>query len=166
MDAIMVVLRSLHIGFGIFLIGNGLFATLILEPRLRALGAAVQGPVMGSVMPVMTRTQAVCFVVVLATGSVLTYFLRGNFSQSGSNWGWAILAGLVITLVSAVISFGMVTPLGIRMMKLGASIQGRAPTPDEAQRMAGMAVRARTLTRVLVTLSIAIVVCMAGARYL
>lgn len=166
MDAIMVALRSLHIGFGIFLVGNGLFATLILEPRLRALGPAVQGPVMGAVMPVMTRIQVLSFAIVIVTGGILMYLLRGNFFQSGSNWGWAILAGLAITLAALIISFGMVTPLGIRMMKLGASIEGRPPTPDEARRMAAMAGRVRTLTRVLVALSVAIVVSMAGARYL
>lgn len=166
MDAIMVVLRSLHIGFGIFLIGNGLFSTLILEPRLRVLGPAVQGPVMGSVMPVLTRIQMLCFTIVIVTGGVMMYLLRGNFLQSGSNWGWAILAGLAITIASIIISFGIVTPLGIRMMKLGASIQGRPPTPDEGRRLAEMSDRIRTLTRVLVALSVAIVVCMAGARYL
>ena len=42
MDIEFVILRILHIGFGVFWVGSALFLVLILEPRLRALGPAIQ----------------------------------------------------------------------------------------------------------------------------
>ena len=39
MNVEMVVLRLLHIVFGVFWVGSALFLAAILEPRLRALAA-------------------------------------------------------------------------------------------------------------------------------
>ena len=46
MDILAVVLRLLHIIFGIFWAGTAFFNVLILEPRLRRMGPAFQNPVM------------------------------------------------------------------------------------------------------------------------
>ncbi len=46
MDLEMVVLRILHIVFGVFWVGSAFFLVLILEPRLRALGPEIQRPAM------------------------------------------------------------------------------------------------------------------------
>ena len=41
MNAEFVILRLLHILFGVFWTGTALFMAVILEPRLRALGSAI-----------------------------------------------------------------------------------------------------------------------------
>jgi len=53
MDLGLITLRVLHIVSGVFWVGGVFFFTLILEPRLRALGPTIQRPAMQSITPVM-----------------------------------------------------------------------------------------------------------------
>ncbi len=55
MNEEFVVYRVLHIVFGSFWVGSALFLTIILEPRLRAMGPHFHGPVMGAVTKVQAR---------------------------------------------------------------------------------------------------------------
>ena len=52
-DPLMVVLRIVHIVFGMFWAGTAVFLAVILDPRLRSLGPEVQRPVMGAIAPIM-----------------------------------------------------------------------------------------------------------------
>jgi len=78
MDPLLVFLRIPHIVFGVLLVGSILFLTLFLEPRLRPLGPAIQNPVMGALMPILTPVQLGSYIITLVTGIIITLIMRGN----------------------------------------------------------------------------------------
>ncbi len=75
-------LRLIHVIAGIFVGGTYLFLVPILEPRLKRLGPAIQGPVMSALMPILTPIMGASFVVLFGTGTAMTLMVRqGNLSQ-------------------------------------------------------------------------------------
>ncbi len=167
MDPLQVSLRILHIVFGLFFVGNIFFLTLFLEPRLKTLGPSVQSPVMGALMPILMPAQMISFIVMFGTGVALTLILRwGGFDTFfASGWGWAMLISGALTVVLGIVGFGFITPAGRRMERLGRSIQGRPPTPDEAGQLSHLSERLTMLSRANFVLGLVIVGFMAAARY-
>ncbi len=167
MDGLMVLLRILHIVSGVFWVGTLFFMEIILEPRLRALGPTMQNPVMGALMPVLMPVNIVNATITILSGVAMTLIMRGSALGTflATGWGWAILLGFVTTIAAAVVGFGFVVPAGLRLGKLGQSIQGRPPSPDEAQQMGQLSARIRTLTRIIFVLLIIAVGTMAAARF-
>jgi len=167
MDPWMVTLRILHEMFGLLLVGNTLFLTLFLEPRLKALGPSFQNPVMGAVMPIVVPVQMVSFVIMATTGAVLTLKIRGGTLDGffDVNWGWAMLVGIIATAAAGVIGFGLVTPNARRLEKLGRAIRGRAPTAAEGSELSRLGHRLTTLSRTNSVLCVVVIAAMAAARY-
>ncbi len=62
--------------------------------------------------------------------------------------------------------FGLIVPTGIRQGKLGASIAGRALTPEEGQQLQGLSAKLEKLTRINFTLVATALATMVIARYL
>ena len=143
-------LRLIHVIAGIFVGGTYLFLVPILEPRLRRLGPAIQGPVMRAIVPILTPLMALSFIVLFGTGIAMTFLIReGNLSQLVTTaWGWVILIGIIATIAICIVGFGIIMPTGIRMEKLGQSIEGRAPTPEEGQRLHYLSTRIEKLSRI------------------
>lgn len=166
MDTLTISLRLLHILFGVFWVGASLFLSFVLEPKLRALGPPVQGPVMRVLMPVITPAFTISSVVILVTGAVLALRLSSLGDMLATDWGWAMLVGLVATLAATVLGLGFTSVAGKRMATLGQSMEGRRPTPEEAQQLGSLSQRLRTLSRVTTALLVLAVVSMAAARYL
>lgn len=165
----MVTLRLLHIIFGVLLVGNIFFLTLILEPRLRKLGAGIQNPVMAALGPIMTPIQMASYVVVFGTGIVMTLDMRGVYWRTlgtflDRGWGWAMLAGILAMIAAGIVGFGLVTPAAIKLGKLASSLKG-PPSPDQARQMGQLAERISNLSRVNVVLGIVILATMAAARF-
>ena len=96
MNIEMVVLRLLHIVFGVFWAGSAVFFAFVLEPRLRALGPAIQRPVMGSLSRVMGPALGGSGAITIAAGITLALRLRWNTLDRwfDTGWGWAHPAGL------------------------------------------------------------------------
>ncbi|MSQ33205.1 MAG: hypothetical protein EXR60_02110 [Dehalococcoidia bacterium] len=167
MDNWLIILRILHIVFGVLLIGNVLFMTLFLQHRLKKLGPAVMMPVMSAILPVVTPAQIASYAVILGSGTAIALILRhaslGTFFASG--WGWAILIGFVAFVAAGIVGFGIVTPAGMRLTKLGGSIKGRPPTPEEGARMQALGARVTKWSRVNVGLALVILGAMASARF-
>ncbi len=163
----LIILRIFHIVFGVLLIGNVLFMTLFLQPRLRALGPAVMMPVMSAILPVVTPAQIASYAVILGSGTAMALILRwsdlGAFFAAG--WGWAILVGFVAFVAAGIVGFGIVTPTGFRLIKLGGSIVGRPPTPEEGARMQALGTRVVKWSRINVALALVILGSMAAARF-
>ena len=63
------VVRLFHLIFGIWIGGAYLFMVPILETRLKRLGPAFQGPVMQSLMPILT------LMLILTMMQILTLML-------------------------------------------------------------------------------------------
>ena len=161
-------LRLIHVIAGIFVGGTYLFLVPILEPRLRRLGPAIQGPVMSALMPILTPVMGLSFIVLFGTGTAMTLLIRqGNLSQLVTTaWGWVILLGIIATIVICIVGFGIITPTGIRMEKLGRSIEGRAPTPEEGQRLHQLSVRIEKLSRINFVFVVIALATMVISRYL
>ncbi|MBI2866073.1 MAG: hypothetical protein HYX99_01760 [Chloroflexi bacterium] len=169
MDTWTVILRTLHIVFGVLLVGNIFFLTLFLEPRLKRLGPGLQNPVMGALMPIVTPVQMGSYVIVLVSGIIMTLDARGVWWQSlgtflDRGWGWAILIGILATIVAGIVGFGLVTPAAARLGKIASGLKG-PPSPDQARQMGQLAERISSLSRINVVLGIVILATMAAARY-
>ncbi len=127
----LMILRIVHVVFGIYIAGSYLFLVPILEPRLKRLGPAIQSPVMRALMPILTPVNAISFIIILGTGMAMTLIMRSGALNTlfVTAWGWAMIIGLVTTLAAAVVGFGFLMIAGFRMDKLGRSIEGRPPPP-------------------------------------
>ena len=161
-------LRLIHVIAGIFVGGTYLFLVPILEPRLRRLGPAIQGSVMSALMPILTPVMGLSFIVLFGTGTAMTLLIRqGNLSQLVTTaWGWVIFLGIIATIAICIVGFGIITPTGIRMEKLGRSIEGRAPTPEEGQRLHQLSVRIEKLSRINFVFVVIALATMVISRYL
>lgn len=164
----MMVLRILHIIFGVFVAGYYMFMVPILMPRLKRLGPSIQGPVMQALMPIVMPLMIIAVVVIVGTGVALTLILQegdlGALFTTG--WGWAIFIGTVLTLVAIVLAYGIILPTNFRMQKLAKSIQGRPPKPDEIKSMGNMSAKVETISNVNFVLILAVLLLMLLARYL
>ncbi len=167
MDSLMVSLRLFHIVFGTVLVGNAVFLALLLGPKLRVLGPPVQGPVMSSLMPLFIKVQATSVIITFGTGVFLALKLRWGVLDTffDTGWGWAILIGVIATVATAVVGFGMSLPTSLRMDNIGRSFQGRPPTPEEMGQMQRLSARLTTLGNINVSLSLIALGTMAAARY-
>ncbi len=161
-------LRLIHVIAGIFVGGTYLFLVPILEPRLRRLGPAIQGPVISALMPILTPVMGLSFIVLFGTGTAMTLLIRqGNLSQLVTTaWGWVIFLGIIATIAICIVGFGIITPTGIRMEKLGRSIEGRAPTPEEGQRLHQLSLRIEKLSRINFIFVVIALATMVISRYL
>ncbi len=161
-------LRLIHVIAGIFVGGTYLFLVPILEPRLRRLGPAIQGPVMSALMPVLTPLMGLSFILLFGTGTAMTFLIRqGNLTQLVTTaWGWDILIGIIATIAICIVGFGVITPTGIRMEKLGRSIKDRAPTPEEGQRLQQLSARVEKLSRINFIFVVIALATMVISRYL
>ena len=153
MDIEFVILRILHIGFGVFWVGSALFLVLILEPRLRALGPAIQGPVMGALARVMGPAMGISGIITIVAGLTLYFRLpRGGFDRLFDDaWSWAIFIGFLATIVA----YGYGMGLGItsaRLSGLGRAIQGREPSPEEMGQLQRLSARATMFGRIVAAL--------------
>ncbi len=166
MDVLMV-LRIVHIVFGIYIAGSYLFLVPILEPRLKRLGPAIQGPVMRALMPILTPINGISFIVIIGTGVAMTLIMRSGALNTlfVTAWGWAMIIGLIATVAVVVVGFGFLMPTGLRMDKLGRSIEGRAPNPDEGKQLHQLSARVETLSRVNLVLIVIALATMIASRY-
>ena len=164
----LMILRIVHIVFGIYIAGSYLFLVPILEPRLKRLGPAIQSPVMRALMPILTPINAISFIIIIGTGLAMTLIMRSGALNTlfVTTWGWAMIIGLVATLAVCVVGFGFLMTTGFRMDKLGRSIEGRAPTPDEGKQLHQLSARIETLSRVNLVLIVIALATMIASRYL
>jgi uncharacterized membrane protein len=164
----MMILRVLHIVFSVFVAGYYMLMVPILMPRLKRLGPAIQGPVMQAITPILTPVMMVSAVVIVGTGVAMTLILRtGNLGELfTTGWGWVMVFGLVLTIVTLVLAWGVIVPTGVRMQKLASSIQGRPPKPEEAQQIGKLSARVENLSRVNFVLILVVLLAMLLARYL
>ena len=164
MDAEFVFLRVLHIVSGMFWAGSAMFLAFILEPR--ALGPAIQRPVMASLAPVMGPVLGLSGIITIAAGTTLAIRLRWDnldkFFDTG--WGYAILIGFIVSIL-AMAAGGMTEALSARMAKLGQEMGDGPPAPDILVQMESVTRRLTTASRTTAILVLIGVGSMASARF-
>ncbi|MBI4283077.1 MAG: DUF1772 domain-containing protein [Chloroflexi bacterium] len=143
------ILRTLHILFGIFVGGSYIFLVLILEPALSKLGPSIQTPLMRKITPIMTVVMATSLIIISGTGVTMIFMLHPGALNTlwSTAWGWDIIIGILATIGVFVVGFGLLVPTGIRLDKLGRSIEGRPPTPEEGQQLQALSERVTKLSR-------------------
>ena len=163
-DIEMIVLRILHIVSGSFWVGSAVFLSFILEPRVRALGPAIQRPVMSSIGKVAGPIMLGSGLITIVAGIVLAFRVRDFDHWFDTGWGWAIGLGFVCS-VSA-ITLGSLTAMTVmKMAKAGESMGDGPPTPEqmaEMQRLGGRLVRLSRVATILVVIAVG---SMASARF-
>jgi uncharacterized membrane protein len=166
MDAQILVLRILHIVLGTFWIGTDIFYSFFLVPQLRALGAAIERPVIKSILRPLTVAIMVSALTTLVTGVLLISKMRGWSTLFASGWGLSIFIGLVLTGIALfVVGFGLILPITTRIQKLNRVIDERPLTADESRQMDDLAHRELVLSRANSVLLVIVVVTMAIARF-
>jgi hypothetical protein len=165
----MVALRIIHIGGGVFWVGSILFLAFYLAP---AIGRA--GPEGGRVMQELqkARVMQVLPVVALLTvlsGAWLFWIMSAGLSPRffRSGYGISLTVGAAATIVAYVGGLAVMRPAQMRMGALAARMAD-AP-PEERARIGAELARLRTrsgrASRVIAGLLIVAVVTMAAARY-
>ena len=125
-----------------------MFMAVILEPRLRALVPTIQGPVMAALTPVLVPAMLISATITIVSGGYLVEMVWVDadlFFDSG--WGRAIFIGLIATAIAY--ASGITTSFqGKKMIRMGAAIQGRPPTPEEMAALTKQSALLRLLGRI------------------
>ena len=164
MNTEILVLRLVHIVFGVFWAGSAIFFALILQPRLVRLGPSIQLPVMAALLPIQSPALIGSGVITIVAGITLAVRVRSPETWFDTGWGWAILIGFVASI--GAISAGIIlTVLAHRMVALGKAIQGREPTSEETSELERLSVRLPRLARSVAVMVIFAIGAMASARF-
>lgn len=169
-QTLIIILRILHIGAGVFWAGAVFFLARFLGPAAGKLGPAA-APVMRELVEArrIHVALAVAAVVTVLAGALLYWnnivASHGAWARSvsGQVYGIGAVCGVVALLIGATVN----SPTATRIVALGASMQGGAPPSAEAQgEMQRLQRRLAGASAVVATLLLVTVIAMAIARYL
>jgi hypothetical protein len=168
-DLVMVVLRLVHVVFGVFWAGSMFFVVSFLLPTARDAGPG------GA--PFMRRFARSSFVNAAVGSAVLTilsglvmFWLvssRADAGWMGSPEGITLSLGALAALIAFGIGLGYQRPAAMRLAALAAEIEAAGGAPSEAQQRELPAIQARMMRggRWIATLLLVAVVCMGVFRY-
>ena len=166
----LILLRLIHILFGVFWAGTAIFNAIFLLPAVRALGPA-GGPVMQEIagkrkLPVYFFISGILTVL---SGFGLYWHDSAGFTNGfmRSAGGMTFGIGAILALVAVLLGVFVVTPAAIRAGKLGAEMAagGRPPTPEQAAEMQRLQATLGKMAVVAAGLLTLTTIAMAVARY-
>ncbi len=166
----MLLLRLIHILFGVFWAGTAMFNAIFLIPAVRALGPA-GGPVMQEIAG--KRKLPVYFLVAglltVLSGFGLYWYDSAGFTNGfmRSAGGMTFGIGAVLALIAVLLGIFVVTPAAMRTGKLGAEIAagGKPPTPEQAAEMQQLQAKLGKMAAVAASLLTLTTIAMAVGRY-
>ena len=167
----LIILRVVHILFGVFWVGAAMTNTLFLIPAIRAVGPA-GGPVMQQIaqkqkMP--TYILGAGYLTVLA-GLGLYGYDSVNFTNGFARSGGGITFGLggALAIVALLIGTFAVTPAAKRVAALGAQVaaSGKPPSPEQAAEIQRLQAKLGKLSMVATSMIALTTIAMAVARYI
>jgi len=166
----LILLRLIHILFGVFWAGTAIFNAVFLLPAVRALGPA-GGPVM---QEIAGKRKLPVYFLVAGLLTVLSGFgLYWHDSQGFTNGfmrsagGMTFGIGAVLAIIAVLLGIFVVTPAAMRAGKLGAAIAagGKPPTPEQAAEMRQIQATLGKMAVVAAGLLTLTTIAMAVARY-
>lgn len=167
MNWLIIVLRLIHILFGVFWAGSIFFIVSFMLPTARAAGPA------GA--PFMQRFARAGFVNAALGSGALTALAgfglmwavsNGDSAWFGSPTGIVLSIGALAALVTLAIGFFVQRPTMGRMKAIAIAIeQNGAPTPEQAAELPLLQAKMGKVARTAAWLLAITVVCMAVARY-
>jgi len=159
-NALIVVLRLVHIVFGATWVGMMVLAQLFLAPAI-----AEAGPEGGKVMAALQRRKMMVIIPIFAlltilSGAWLIFAVYGNMAGfMASRVGQTFSIGATLAIVAFVIGITVMRPA---MMRMAALAQDPVKNRDEIQRLRA---RGASVGRLVVILLILAIGAMAVARY-
>lgn len=168
---VVLLLRLLHIGSGVFWVGGILLFARFLFPTARALGPAA-GPVMDHMNRVLKLPNALlgAAIVNILSGVMLYWRDSGGFQGAwmGTGTGMTFGTGGLLAILALVIGVTVNRPTAERMGALGASIQakGGPPSPEQSAEMQRLMNRLGAALRIISVLLVLATAAMALARYI
>ncbi|MDB4883661.1 MAG: hypothetical protein JWL95_2427 [Gemmatimonadetes bacterium] len=164
---LLMLLRVVHIGAGLFWVGAMIILALFILPAARSAGPTGQ-QVMVDIM--MTRRLAVYLPIsaVLSTLAGLTLFWR-NDSLSGGAWarspmGTGMSVGAAAAILAAIIGMGVSSPAARKLVRAGTPGAGGATlTPEQRASLQRRVTLGSTSAMVLLIIA---TLAMSVARYL
>jgi uncharacterized membrane protein len=169
-DLVMLLLRLLHIGLGVFWAGTAIFVATFLFPSI-----AEAGPDGAKVVAALTRRRFMQVLpaaagLTILSGLYLYWRVSGGFQPSFMHSGMGMTLGLgaAAAIAAFVVGVAVMRPAMMRAGALAQSAAQAAPADRQAQLAEAQAlrqrgVRAGQVVAVLVTLTVA---AMALARYM
>ena len=172
MDWLVVLLRLLHIGGGIFWVGGAFTFFLFVAPSIESLSPPSRKTFLDALVG-QRRFPSVILAaatITIVAGAALYWRSSGGlhpaFFSSGVGLGFTIggLAGLGAWLIAALV----IGPTFARLSGLSGEIlgAGRVPTAYEGARLAALGARLRLASRALLTFLAIAVLFMAISRYI
>lgn len=170
MDPLMLVLRVVHVVFGVFWAGTLFFVTLFLEPSVREAGPDGARVMQGLMQRRFMQVLPLSAVLTILSGLWLLWRVSAGFQPTwfGSATGITLSIGMTAAIVGFALGMSLMRPAQLRAMALA---QALPQLPDDAARAAQQAViqalrrRAAVTARWVAALLAAAVVTMAVARY-
>lgn len=166
----IVLLRIVHILFGVFWVGSLLFMARFLMPSLRAVGPA-GAPIMQQLtqvlkMPVYLTTAGGLAVL---SGIALYWHDSGGFQRVWleSPTGRVFGLGGLLAITGLIVGLTINKPAATQMTELAMAIgkAGGKPTPEQAAEMKRLQGRLYSATQVIAGLLLLATTAMAIARY-
>ena len=166
----IVVLRLLHIVFGVFWVGSVLFMSVLLMPSISA-----AGPSGVAIMNELGRRRlslVMMVAAILTVGAGLWLVMIDTGGAPGawmqSSTGRAFSLGGALAILTLVIGMAVNAPTANRMSAIGAAIarRGGPPTADETAELGRLRARLALASGVLALLLLGATGLMAVARYL
>ena len=167
----LIILRLIHILFGVFWVGTAVFVAVFLIPTVRALGpgggAVMQQLGQKQKLPVYIQLAAVLTVL---SGISMYWRASGGFSNAAwlhSGTGMTFSIGAISALVAITLGIAVVAPTAKRAGELGAAMAGagKPPTPEQQAEMQRLQMKFGKLSAVVAVLLIIATAAMAVARY-
>lgn len=167
MQALIVVLRLLHIVSGTVWVGAVVFTAYFLMPAV-----AAAGPGGGAFMRELGKRKIPQFMMSLMAITVLSGVgLMGVIaSRSDGTWfsspmGRVISLGAAIALFASVYGAVVNRPTGMRMQQLGTEIQGGQPSPAQAAEMQALQAKLARASQLVAVMLLLALAAMAVGRY-
>lgn len=132
-DTLQLIVRFLHILFGVAWVGGALFYGHAVAGGLKNLPAQVKGPAMGAVQRKMMSLFLVAGPATLIFGLWNQYLVSGALNFRDSTWNMLLGASLVLTVIMLAIAFLWNLPAFRRLEELTAEGAPQGSDGEEAE---------------------------------
>ena len=170
MDLILVVMRLIHVGLGVFWVGAMVFNAMFLGPSVRDAGPDGAKVMAGLMRRRFMDVMPVVAILNIVSGLWLYWKMSGGFEPAymRSATGMTFGTGGVLAIAAFAIGVSVVRPSMLKAMALGPTVAQAPPAERDALTAQVQALRARAMgagKAVAILLGLA-ASAMAVARYM
>ena len=165
----IIILRLLHIGFGIFWAGSVFITALFIIPALKTSGpdgAKFMQALNSKGYPIVMMIAALINII---SGFLLIWKLSGGFESIWFKSWYArtLTSGATMALIAFIIGFAINRPAAAKMNRIGQSIakQGTGPTPEQMNEMTALRNKIFSATNYIAVLLFLAIAGMSIFRY-